>query len=62
MVTLGAIAIVVVVVVGVMAFRRLTSARELRGADAESNDAAKQYEEMKERQRNIAGFWGGFLP
>lgn len=24
--------------------------------------AAKQYAEVKGRQRNIAGFWGGFFP
>jgi hypothetical protein len=58
-VLLGLIALVVVVVLTIAAFRRLTRPPDI---GPESSDAARQNAEMKERQRNIAGFWGGFLP
>jgi hypothetical protein len=56
---LAAIAIGVIVGLSVAAFRGLT-----RGPDVgpESSDAAKEYAAVKERQRNISGFWSGFLP
>ena len=59
MTVLALIAIAVVVVLTVAAFRALTRPPDV---GPESSDAAKQNAEMKERQRNIAGFWGGFFP
>jgi len=58
----AAIAIVVVLALTVAGFRALTRSRALRNVEPDGNEAAKQWEEVKERQRNIAGFWGGFLP
>jgi hypothetical protein len=58
----GGIAILVVLVLTVAAFRALGRSRALRNVDPDSNEAARQWEQMKERQRNISGFWGGFLP
>jgi hypothetical protein len=58
----GGIAILVVLVLTVAAFRALGRSRALRNVDPDGNEAARQWEQMKERQRNISGFWGGFLP
>ncbi|HTU86215.1 MAG TPA: hypothetical protein VMF57_11620 [Solirubrobacteraceae bacterium] len=59
---IAAIALLVVLALTVAGFRALTRSRALRKVDPDGNQAAKQWEEVKERQRNIAGFWGGFLP
>jgi hypothetical protein len=61
-VLIGVIAVFVILVLTVAAVRALTSSRALRGVDPDSNDAAKQWKQVNERQRNISGFWGGFLP
>jgi uncharacterized protein (UPF0254 family) len=59
MLAIGVIAVAVVFVLTVAGFRALTRPPEV---GPESSEAAKEYAEMKERQKNIAGFWSGFFP
>ena len=61
-VLIGAIAILVVVGLTVAAMRALTRSRAPRGVDPDSNEAARQYAQMKQKQEAISRFWGGFLP
>jgi hypothetical protein len=61
-VLIGAIAILVVVGLTVAAMRALTRSRAPRGVDPDSNEAAGQYAQMKEKQEAISRFWGGFFP
>ena len=59
MIVLVLIALAVVVALTVAAFRKLTRVPD---AGPESSEAARENADMKERQRNIAGFLGGMLP
>jgi hypothetical protein len=61
-VLVGAIAILVVVGLTVAAMRALTRSRAPRGVDPDSNEAARQYSQMKEKQEAVSRFWGGFFP
>ena len=61
-VLIGAIAVLVVVGLTVAAMRALTRSRAPRGVDPDSNDAARQWSQMKEKQEAISRFWGGLLP
>lgn len=61
-VLVGAIAVLVVVVLTVAATRALTRSRAPRGVDPDSNEAARQFAQMKEKQEAISRFWGGFFP
>jgi hypothetical protein len=61
-VLIGAIAILVVVGLTVAAMRALTRSRAPRGVDPDSNEAARQYSQMKEKQEAVSRFWGGFFP
>ena len=58
MLVIGIIAVAVVLVLTVAGFRALTRPPDV---GPERSEAARDYAKMKERQKNIAGFWGGFF-
>jgi hypothetical protein len=53
---------VCLVALTVAAMRALTRSRAPRGVDPDSNDAARQFAQMKEKQEATSRFWGGFFP